>query len=78
MQPVVLGLCPKRKNHPLCGWIFINAIFQKSATTDFVPYSRGVPAEICKELPDSDIAGTYLDFVILKISCIMTIVMKMA
>ena len=23
MQPVVLGLCPKRKNHPLCGWIFI-------------------------------------------------------
>jgi hypothetical protein len=21
--PVILGLCPKRKNHPLCGWIFI-------------------------------------------------------
>ena len=23
VQPVMLGLCPKRKNHPLCGWIFI-------------------------------------------------------
>ena len=21
--PIVLGLCPKRKYHPLCGWIFI-------------------------------------------------------
>ena len=21
--PVLLGLCPKMKNHPLCGWIFI-------------------------------------------------------
>ena len=21
--PAVLGLCPKRKYHPLCGWIFI-------------------------------------------------------
>ena len=26
-------------------------------------YSRGLPAEIYKEIPDSDIAGTYLDFV---------------
>lgn len=32
-------------------------------TGDKMVYSRGVPAEICKELPDSDIAGTYLDFV---------------
>ncbi|MBR3817265.1 MAG: hypothetical protein IKJ27_11140, partial [Clostridia bacterium] len=24
--PVVLGLCPKRKNHPLCGWIFIERV----------------------------------------------------
>ena len=23
-QPVVLGLCPKMKNHPLRGWIFIS------------------------------------------------------
>jgi len=21
--PIILGLCPKRKNHPLCGWMFI-------------------------------------------------------
>ena len=21
--PVILGLCPKMKYHPLCGWIFI-------------------------------------------------------
>ncbi|MEA5093312.1 MAG: hypothetical protein VB014_11580, partial [Acidaminococcaceae bacterium] len=21
--PEVLGLCPKRKNHPLCGWMII-------------------------------------------------------
>ena len=26
-------------------------------------YSRGVPAEICKEINDDDIAGAYLDFV---------------
>ena len=26
-------------------------------------YSRGVPAEICKEINDDDIAGVYLDFV---------------
>lgn len=23
VPPVILGLCPKLKNHPLCGWIFI-------------------------------------------------------
>ena len=22
-KPVELGLCPKKKNHPLCGWILI-------------------------------------------------------
>ena len=27
VQPVMLGLCPKRKNHPLCGWIFIADCF---------------------------------------------------
>ena len=32
-------------------------------TGDKMVYSRGIPAEICRELPDSDIAGTYLDFV---------------
>ena len=26
-------------------------------------YSRGLPSEICKELSDNDIVGTYLDFV---------------
>ena len=26
-------------------------------------YSRGFPSEICKELSDNDIVGTYLDFV---------------
>ena len=26
-------------------------------------YSRGIPAEICKELSDNDIVGTYFDFV---------------
>ena len=26
-------------------------------------YSRGTPAEICKELSDNDIVGTYLDYV---------------
>ena len=25
-------------------------------------YSRGLPSEICKELSDNDIVGTYLDF----------------
>ena len=23
-KPVELGLCPKKKNHPLCGWILIS------------------------------------------------------
>ena len=32
-------------------------------TGDKMVYSRVIPAEICRELPDSDIAGTYLDFV---------------
>ena len=32
-------------------------------TGDKMVYSRGIPAESCRELPDSDIAGTYLDFV---------------
>ena len=35
---------------------------------DFVLYrilhSRGIPAEICKELSDNDIVGTYFDFVL--------------
>ena len=26
-------------------------------------YSRGIPAEICKELSDNDVVDTYLDFV---------------
>jgi hypothetical protein len=29
-----------------------------------IVYSRGIPSEICMELPDSDIVGTFLDFVI--------------
>ena len=33
-------------------------------TGEKVVYSRGIPAEICKELSDNDIVGTYLDFVI--------------
>jgi hypothetical protein len=28
-----------------------------------IVYSRGIPSEICMELPDSDIVGTFLDFV---------------
>ena len=33
-------------------------------TGEKIVYSRGIPAEICKELSDNDIVGTYLDFVI--------------
>ena len=29
----------------------------------FFAHSRGIPAEICKELSDNDIVGEYLDFV---------------
>ena len=32
-------------------------------TGNKVVYSRGLPSEICKELSDNDIVGTYLDFV---------------
>lgn len=32
-------------------------------TGEKIVYSRGIPAEICKELPDRDVAGRYLDFV---------------
>ena len=32
-------------------------------TGEKIVYSRGIPAEICKERADSDIAGTFLDFV---------------
>ena len=32
-------------------------------TGEKIVYSRGIPAEICKEIADSDIAGTFLDFV---------------
>ena len=28
-----------------------------------IVYSRGIPSEICMELPDSDIVGKFLDFV---------------
>lgn len=46
VQPVMLGLCPKRKNHPLCGWIFIvhhktsqPLIFRKSFSLNCCPSS---------------------------------------
>ena len=32
-------------------------------TGEKVVYSRGTPAEICKELSDNDVVGTYLNFV---------------
>ena len=32
-------------------------------TGEKIVYSRGIPAEICKEIADSDIAGMFLDFV---------------
>lgn len=32
-------------------------------TGEKVVYSRGIPSEICKELSDNDVVGTYLDFV---------------
>ena len=32
-------------------------------TGEKVVYSRGIPAEICKELSDNDVVGTYFDFV---------------
>ena len=32
-------------------------------TGEKIVYSRGIPAEICVELPASDIAGTFIDFV---------------
>ena len=32
-------------------------------TGEKIVYSRGIPAEICVALPESDIAGTFLDFV---------------
>ena len=32
-------------------------------TGERLVYSRGIPAEICKELSDNDIVGTYFDFV---------------
>jgi hypothetical protein len=31
-------------------------------TGEKIVYSRGIPAEICKELSDNDVVGTYLDF----------------
>lgn len=33
-------------------------------TGEKIVYSRGISAEICKELSDNDVVGTYLDFVI--------------
>ena len=40
VQPVVLGLCPKMKNHPLCGWMviilrYIYCAFPKTAVLRF-------------------------------------------
>ena len=32
-------------------------------TGEKIVYGRGIPAEICIELADSDIAGTFMDFV---------------
>ena len=32
-------------------------------TGEKIVYSRGIPSEICKELSDNDVVGTYLDFV---------------
>ena len=32
-------------------------------TGEKIVYSRGIPSEICKELPPSDIVGEFLDFV---------------
>jgi len=31
--PEVLGLCPKRKNHPLCGWMIIFLVHRNSLQT---------------------------------------------
>ena len=33
-RPVVLGLCPKMQNHPLCGWIFIDLDFLRYKNLD--------------------------------------------
>ena len=33
-------------------------------TCEKIVYSRGIPSEICKELSDNDIVGTYFDFVV--------------
>ena len=33
-------------------------------TGEKIVYSRGIPSEICKELSDNDIVGTYFDFVV--------------
>ena len=36
---------------------------QTAKTGEKIVYSRGIPAEICIELADSDIAGRFIDFV---------------
>lgn len=54
VQPVVLGLCPKRKNHPLCGWIFI------ISTKRFVRYSAAAARSLTKMFPEC------FDFVVKK------------
>ena len=33
---MVLGLCPKRKNHPLCGWIIIGLRPDKTCESVFL------------------------------------------
>ena len=33
-------------------------------TGEKIVYSRGIPSEICKELGDTDVVGTYFDFVV--------------
>ena len=33
-------------------------------TGEKIVYSRGLPSEICKELGDTDVVGTYFDFVV--------------
>lgn len=51
--PVVLGLCPKMKYHPLCGWIFIISKRRKEAKKHgniFNFNSRGINSS-------SDISG---------------------
>ena len=40
-----------------------NLVKYITKTGEKIVYSRGIPAEICKELSDNDVVGTYLDFV---------------